>query len=182
MRAVALAQGDTSGALDVAARAVATQGLYFLERTKAVIASYIVGVLKGAIPPYYSYNREDPSLVTVQAVVPFLVKSVTDGDWMKIQGTMDTLESLALARLVPQYILWPTLAAPDELSALKAELSEYFQLDQAAGGQKNVVASFLGLDLADLKKYVLWAAGGAAFLIAGPFVFDLLRSLIPKKH
>lgn len=176
-----LSQGATSGVVDQASNLIATRGLFFFDRTKAIVCSYLAGLIKGVIPPYYSYYREDPTKVTVQEVVGFLYKAIKDPDWMKIQATMDTFESLAMSREVPQYLLWTNLATSDELNAVKSELVEYFQLDQAKSTTRDV-AQLLGIDLSKVKTYLIY--GGVAFvgLMFLPQIVGGVRALAPRPN
>lgn len=173
-------QGETSGVIDQAARQIVVDQLFFLDRTKAVLMVYLTGLLKGIIPPYYSYNREDPSLVTVQTVVPFVLKGISDKDWNKVQTTLDDLERLALATRVPQYLVWPNLATPAQLEAVKTEMSEYFQLDNTKPAAERTIESFLGIDLSKIKTYLLWGGGIYLAAVFLPVVTPALRSLTPK--
>lgn len=172
-----LAQGATSGVIDSAAQTVATEGLFFLERTKAIMMSYLAGLIKGAIPPYYSYYREDASKVTVQEVVGFLYKAIKDPEWMKIQQTMDTLETLSMQRRVPQYLLWVSLATPGELEAVKEEMYQYFELDNGKSVTKDLVENVLGINLSKVGTYLVWGLVGYGVVLVLPPVLGAVRSL-----
>lgn len=179
---VGFRDGATSGVIDQVARAIEVDDLLYLDRCKAILMVYLTGIFKGLIPPYYSYFREDQTLNTVQQVVAFVQKGVADKDWNKIQTTLDDLEKLSLATTIPQYILWPNLATPDQTLALKTEMSAYFELDNTKPAAERTIENFLGIDLTNIKTYLLWGVGIYAGLVLLPIIVPAVKSLTPKSQ
>jgi hypothetical protein len=171
-----LGQGETSGVIDNAARIISVNRLFFLERTKAVLMSYLVGVLKQQIPPYYSYYREDQQYNTVQDVVGFLHNAVKDNDWLKLQQTMDELEALALKRTIPQYLMWPGLATADELGAMNHEIAAYFELDKDTGSVNRTIKDIFGIDVSQIGKYAVIAGAAVIGIVLLPSIIGSVRA------
>jgi hypothetical protein len=181
---VLLGPPATTGPIDDAARRVAVYGSYELAVAKAVVASYLVGVIKGKIPPYCSYNRTDGKCTpTVQDVVAFLVKATQDPDalinkiipglvhvdWMRLQSIMDTLEELVLQGQISPSLLWPTdpeLTSPEVRQSLMDEIFQFFQLDKSTAERS--LSNLFGIDLSDLKTYLLYGLLIYAAVVLGP--------------
>jgi hypothetical protein len=174
----------TSGPIDDAARRIAVYGSYELAVVKAVVASYLVGVIKGKIPPYCSYNRTDGACTTtVQDVIAFLVKATQDPDafinklvpglvhvdWMRLQHIMDTFEELVLNGSIAPSLLWPTdvsLTSPEVRQAFMDEIFAFFQLDKS--NVERSLSNLFGIDLSDLKTYLIYGLLIYGAIVLGP--------------